>query len=108
MISTTIKQSEDLLSAGLDQSTADMVWEDCPGSVGISHLLKVNYTGNTPARPDVPAWSMTALWEICRKRNIALDFLTVEDPCEEVISAMVKAICKDFDEEICNNLKFKH
>lgn len=101
MNATTVKQSEYLISIGIDPSTADMAYIKNPKDG--NYLL----TATKPmTKDDLPCWSMGALWEICRNRLIALAFLTDEDDTGTVISTMMKAICKDVDEKTKNSLNF--
>ena len=81
-----------LLSVGLDPATADMSIIRNPRGGLI--------TVNTPPmiKDDLPCWSMSALWNICRKRGILLEFLTDETE-ESVVANMVKAICEDIEEK---------
>lgn len=101
MNTTTVKQSEDLINIGIDRSTADMTYIKNPRD---GHYL---LTATTPmSRSDLPCWSMGALWEICRQREIGLEFLTDEDDTETVISTMVNEICEDVEEKTKNSLNF--
>ena len=81
-----------LLSVGLDPATADMSIIRNPRGGLI--------TVNTPPmiKDDLPCWSMSALWNICRKRGILLEFLTDETE-ESVVANMVKAICEELGVE---------
>jgi hypothetical protein len=95
MVGTTIKQSTILVGAGLDQSTADMSYITNPkdGSTILTNTQVMT-------KDDIPCWSMGALWEICRQKKIALDFLTDEDSVETVINTMVEAIVEDIKENL--------
>ena len=98
---TTVEQAESLVNEGIDQSTADMAYIKNPRD---GHYL---LTATTPmSRSDLPCWSMGALWTVCLKREIGLEFITDVDSVEEVISAMVKAICNDVEEKTQNSLNF--
>ena len=98
---TTVEQVESLMSAGIDQSTADMAYIKNPRD---GHYL---LTATTPmSRSDLPCWSMGALWTVCQEREIGLEFLTDEDDVEMVISTMVKAIFDDVEEKTQNSLNF--
>ena len=101
---TTVNQSQVLMDAGIDPATADMAYIKNPRD---GHYL---LTATTPmSKSDLPCWSMGALWEICRKREIGLEFITDEDDAEMVISIMVKAIFDDVEEKTQNSLNFiKH
>lgn len=101
MNATTVKQSLVLMDAGIDPSTADMAYIKNPRD---GHYL---LTATKPmAKDDLPCWSMGALWEICRQREIGLEFLTDEDDAETVISTMVKMIFDDVEEMTKNSLNF--
>ncbi len=101
MYTTTVKQSEDLINIGIDQSTADMAYITNPRNGSL--LL----TATKPmTKDDLPCWSMGALWEICRNRAIALAFLTDEDSAEDTVAIMVKAIHDDVEEKTKNSLNF--
>ena len=62
-----------LVNAGVAKATADMSYDEI----------------------QLPCWSIGALWEICRMRKIALEFLTDKDSSKEVIDTLVDAICCD-------------
>jgi len=100
MIGTTVKQSKELLKAGVANSTADM-----------TYILNSKDGGYTLiAQPpkfmeDIPCWSMGRLWEICQGRNIDLEFFTAGDCLDTVISTMVKEIVNDLDETEKSNIK---
>lgn len=98
---TTVEQAESLVNAGIDPATADMAYIKNPRD---GHYLLVA----TPpmSKNDLPCWSMGSLWTVCLKREIGLEFITDEDSVEEVISAMVKAICNDVEEKTQNSLNF--
>lgn len=101
MNSTTVKQSLVLMDAGIDPSTADMTYIKNPRD---GHYL---LTATKPmSKSDLPCWSMGALWEICRQREIGLEFLTDEDDTATVISTMVKTIFDDVEEKTQNSLNF--
>jgi len=98
---TTVKQSLVLMGAGIDLSTADMTYIKNPRD---GHYL---LTATKPmSKSDLPCWSMGALWEICRQREIGLEFLTDEDDVDTVISTMVKMIFDDVEEMTKNSLNF--
>lgn len=101
MNTTTVNQSLVLMDAGIDPSTADMAYIKNPRD---GHYL---LTATTPmSKSDLPCWSMGALWEVCRQREIGLEFLTDEDDTETVISTMVKTIFDDVEEKTQNSLNF--
>ena len=101
MNTTTINQSLVLMDAGIDPATADMAYIKNPRD---GHYL---LTATTPmSKSDLPCWSMGALWEVCRQREISLAFMTDEDSAEEVIAILVKAICNDVEEKTQNSLNF--
>ena len=93
MTVTSISQSKRLLEAGVNSRTADMSYIMNPRVGGhiISNTKPVTFL-------DIPCWSMSALWNICRKRGILLEFLTDETE-ESVVANMVKAICEDIEEK---------
>jgi hypothetical protein len=98
---TTVEQAESLVNEGIDPSTADMAYIKNPRD---GHYL---LTATTPmSKSDLPCWSMGALWNVCLKREIGLEFITDVDSVEEVISVMVKAICNDVEEKTQNSLNF--
>lgn len=90
---TTIKQSVILINNGVDPASADFAYILNP--IDGQHLLSAT---KVMTKDDVPCWSMGALWEICRKRRIALEFLTDEDSAESVIDIMVETIVEDIKE----------
>ena len=101
MNTTTVNQSLVLMDAGIDPATADMAYIKNPRD---GHYL---LTATKPmSKSDLPCWSMGALWEICRQREIGLEFLTDEDDTETVISTMVKTIFDDVEEKTQNSLNF--
>ena len=101
MIGTTVKQSKELLKAGVDSSTADMTYILNPKDGG--YILVAQ-----PPKfmEDIPCWSMGRLWEICQERGIELEFSTGEDSVVNVIPAMVMEIANDIDETEKSNLEF--
>lgn len=101
MNTTTVKQSLVLMDAGIDPSTADMAYIKNPRD---GHYLLT--TTKPMTKDDLPCWSMGALWEICRQREIGLEFLTDEDDTATVISTMVKTIFDDVEEKTQNSLNF--
>lgn len=101
MNATTVKQSLVLMDAGIDPLTADMTYIKNPKDG--NYLLTVT---KPMTKGDLPCWSMGALWEICRQREIGLEFLTDEDDTDTVISTMVKTIFDDVEEKTQNSLNF--
>lgn len=93
MTVTTEAQIGKLLTEGVDPATADMSIIRNPRGGLI--------TVNTPPmiKDDLPCWSMSALWKICRERGILLEFLTDETE-ESVVANMVQAICEDIVEKL--------
>ena len=66
MIATSIEQSQKLIDAGLDPSSADMAW----GHIDFGGVLQVDLL---PLNPHIdkksiiaPAWSVGMLWEIAK------------------------------------------
>jgi hypothetical protein len=96
MITTTVKQVETLLAAGIDPSTADMSFIKNPKGGTILTATK------PMVKDDIPCWSMAGLWKICRDRNILVEFFTDEDE-ESVISNLIMAICEDIEEKKQNS-----
>ena len=90
-----------LLSAGLDPATADMAYIKHPKARIILVATKPIVENG-----DLPCWSMSALWKICRQRGILLEFLTDETE-ELVVANMVKAICEDIEEKLKSDLESK-
>lgn len=101
MIGTTVKQSKELLKAGVDSSTADMTYILNPKDGG--YILVAQ-----PPKfmEDIPCWSMGRLWEICRERGIELEFSTSEDSVVNVIHAMVMEIANDVEETLKSSIEF--
>ncbi len=100
MLVTTIGQSDVLLLAGIEASTADMSYIKNPRD---GKLITV--TGSPSFPEDHPCWTMGALWNICRDRGILLEFLTDESP-ESVMDNMIKAIIEDIEERDKQSLDF--
>lgn len=90
---TTIKQSVILVNNGVDPATADFAYILNP--IDGQHILSAT---KVMTKDDLPCWSMGALWEICHKRKIALEFLTDEDSAEIVLDTMVDTIVDDIKE----------
>ena len=87
MIATTIEQGQRLLNAGLSADTADMYWYqwgDLP-----QKTLAVKY--EALYKDELPAWSLSQLWDIMRKADVPYDYSTVDAP-EFVIESLVLAI----------------
>ena len=97
MIATTISQSKALLEAGIIQETADMIWilnkED---SVPSGYNLIVKQKWHTKRHLDnlqVPytyAWSLGALWNLCKGK--AIELCTSDSTAEEVITILVTSL----------------
>jgi len=86
---TSVEQVQQLMSAGIDLSTADMAYIKNPRD---GHYLLV---ASTPmSRSDLPCWSMGALWNLCSSMGIALGFFTIEDSSDDIISILVNNICE--------------
>lgn len=101
MIGTTVKQSKELLKAGVASSTADMTYILNPKDGGYILIAQ-------PPKfmEDIPCWSMGRLWEICQERGIELEFSTSEDSVANVISAMVMEIVDDVKEALKPSIEF--
>lgn len=59
---TTIEQSKKLLSLGLDPSTADMIYTMVNGQK--TPFIRMEGETIDECRGDIPAWSLTALFEL--------------------------------------------
>ena len=101
MIGTTVKQSKELLKAGVASSTADMTYILNPKDGG--YILVAQ-----PPKfmEDIPCWSMGRLWEICQERGIELEFSTGEDSVVNIIPVMVMEIINDVKEALKPTLEF--
>lgn len=101
MIGTTVKQSKELLKAGVDSSTADMTYILNPKDGG--YILVAQ-----PPKfmEDIPCWSMGRLWEICQERGIELEFSTSEDSVVNIIPVMVMEIVNDVEEALKSSIEF--
>ena len=98
MIATNYEQSRKLLDAGISENTADMHWH--------FPLIENNVSGYLVAekpdlyfgqrcwiyQKDVPAWSMSALWDLCK--DYPLSFATTKDNSENVINFLVEHLIK--------------
>lgn len=86
---TSVEQVQQLMNAGIDLSTADMAYIKNPRD---GHYLLV---ASTPmSKSDLPCWSMGVLWDLCSSIGIALNFFTIEDSSDDIISILVNNICK--------------
>lgn len=103
-IATTIEQSKRLLAAGLNPESADMWWtivqprkQDgwklVPDGQPYSmlNLYKKEHLG-LASYEDIPAWSLSRLWELNSKSYYRLSCPSSKSP-EEVIEALVLFIC---------------
>ena len=89
---TSEEQSDLLILAGLDASTADMCYMHTrDGSV-------ILVTGTGLDSKDVPCWTIGALWKICNDRKICLEFIT-DESVDSVVENLVKAIIEDIEEK---------
>ena len=101
MIGTTVKQSKELLKAGVASSTADMTYilnHKDGGYILVAQPPKF--------MEDIPCWSMGRLWEICQERGIELEFSTGEDSVVNIIPVMVMEIINDVKEALKPTLEF--
>lgn len=102
MIATTIEQAEDLVKAGVSPHTADMHWyasaytrnDDgklVPQKSGIIYLV------NTPPEKEwhIPAWSISALWDILHSLDKTYEFPTTFS-ADELIAQLVMILCIKF------------
>lgn len=96
---TSEEQSNLLLAAGLDASTADM----CYMHTRDESVILVTGTGLDSK--DVPCWSIGALWKICNDRKICLEFIT-DESVDSVVENLVKAIIEDIYVKDEKSLKF--
>lgn len=101
MIGTTVKQSKELLKAGVASSTADMTYILNPKDGG--YILVAQ-----PPKfmEDIPCWSMGKLWEICQERGIELEFSTGEDSAVNIIPVMVMEIVNDVEDALKSSIEF--
>lgn len=96
MIATTIEQSKRLLEAGYNQETADMSYIHGP-VITYKDVSRVEHIEECPPilvlRQEltefVPAWSLSAIWDIFVKSGIVLNFETDETTSSEVLIDML-------------------
>jgi len=101
MICTTIKQSKQLLEAGIDPFTADMSY-----AINITNGEYELMARKFESLGDLPCWSMAALWEICRYRGIELEFSTGDDKAMNIIGTLVMTIINNIEEALKSDLEF--
>lgn len=89
-IATTEAQSLRLLEAGIDPQTADMQWNAIPTHHGVEEELFVGE--KTPN--GLPAWSLSALVQLCAERNKEFAFGVGEGGVEELFGSIVNYLCK--------------
>ena len=92
-IATSIQQSKRLLEAGISPETADITWlykypigGKPHWALAVGHYLLY---GELNEKDTVPAWSLGALWELCKEKGYSLEFNTKEDTPEGMIEHMV-------------------
>lgn len=85
MLTTTIEQSKRLIDAGLNEITADFLFY----MDGKPHMRPREFR-----RVGLPAWSMSALWDIIFSADVRYyDFSTAEDSAA-VIETLVEAVIR--------------
>ena len=85
MLTTTLEQSKRLVTAGMDCNTADFVYYPD----GKPHLRPRNFNV-----VNIPAWSMSALWDILYCTGVKYyDFSTADDSAA-VIENLVEAVIR--------------
>lgn len=77
MIATSIVQSLRLLDAGVPKESADLI------------------AFNAKSMNSVPAWSLSALWQIIHEAGEIYEFSTDIQP-EELIETLVTTICSHY------------
>ena len=90
MIVTTVDQSRQLLNAGYKRDTADM-----------RYAIVNDVSGNAcPAidfgpckKNEIPAWSLSALWLMCR--DLPLAFVTCDDRPEDIMDLLVEHLIRN-------------
>lgn len=98
MISTTIEESKRLIAAGISPDTADMCWRNYALTYDFGHAMEVRtvepilYAFNAKSKDDIPAWSLGALWDLCKEKGYCLEFNTKEDTSEGMIEHMVNIL----------------
>ena len=104
MIATTFEQSKRLIDAGFEPQSADMcLRENFEFDGGEYHkkdgyflsLLPEVYLLHPPGEEPsaIPAWSLSTLWDICKKRGYPLNFNTDIDDSSEIIAVIVDYLC---------------
>ena len=96
MIATTIEQSRRLLEAGVSASTADMCYQSYEFETGedgnVIHESCKPIGGLHVGNPfnDFPAWSLGALWNLCKGK--AIELCTSDSSAEEVITILMTSL----------------
>lgn len=89
-IATSIEQSKRLIAAGLDPGSADMSWHKYRTS---KWDLWVGWSDRElPDFQFVPAFSLSALWQIVHEIDKTYEFPT-ELSAEELIETLTRTIC---------------
>lgn len=96
MIATTIEQSKRLISAGLDPKGADMFYAlfYLPfGDETEPYEIRLIITTDKccPCKGDIPAWSLSALWQMVYELDRTYEFPTTMS-ADELIENLVKTI----------------
>ena len=89
MIATDERQSQRLLNAGIDASTADMCI--CTAVNGRRYYA---IHGEVPFW-DYDAWSLSALWSLAIEKGRHLVFDTKHGSPDEIIAILVDALCEE-------------
>lgn len=93
MIATTIEQSKRLLAAGISPETADMIWAQHSDFSKPFLTVKPHTTiRRMIGGHSLPAWSLSALWDLCKEKGFQLEFCTKEDSSERMIEHMVSIL----------------
>ena len=91
-ICTNIKQSKKLIELGLDPNSADMRYD---GAMMEIEVPKVKYNGL-----GIPAWSLSALWDINNTCGIAPHNYGSDDfSSEKLLDKLYRWICNELQED---------
>ena len=100
-------QSRRLMAAGLKTETADMEWVKPLGErfKYECQMLYSPFTNRIAGYDRIPAWSMSALWELCGKTCLMAHLYATDESPSDIIESLVNAIILNLEES--RHLKFQ-
>ena len=99
MIATSVEQSKRLIGAGVDPKTADCCWSHYVLTYDFGHAMEVStvepllYSYPACHDGDVPAWSLSAIWDLIGETSAVFEFST-SDKSQNVLCSLVENVIR--------------